>query len=137
MGRQAVRITADANVLVRALVGDDPKQSRAAQAELKRAERVAVAIPALCEFAWVLARGYKIEGDEIARVIRLLMNAEKVAADRPAAQAGLAVLEAGGDFADGAIAFEGRELGCPTFVSFDREAVGLIDGSGGAARSPA
>jgi predicted nucleic-acid-binding protein len=37
----------------------------------------------------------------------------------------LAHLEAGGDFADGVIAFEGAALGADTFVSFDRSAVKL------------
>jgi hypothetical protein len=36
-----------------------------------------------------------------------LMNAGNVVVNRPAAEPGLAVLEAGGDFADGAIAYEG------------------------------
>jgi len=37
-----------------------------------------------------------------------------------------ALLEAGGDFADGVIAYEGRWLGGETFVSFDKEAVALL-----------
>jgi predicted nucleic-acid-binding protein len=32
------------------------------------------------------------------------------------------MLDAGGDFADGAIAYEGRWLGADTFVSFDKKA---------------
>jgi len=36
--------------------------------------------------------------------------------------AGLAVLESGGDFADGAIAYEGGLLGGPEFVTFDQQA---------------
>lgn len=47
---------------------------------------------------------------------------------------GLAVLEAGGDFADGAIAFEGSWLGARRFVSFDREAVALLSAQGHAAQ---
>jgi predicted nucleic-acid-binding protein len=38
------------------------------------------------------------------------------------------VLKAGGDFADGAIAWEGRWLGGETFVSFDKKAVAKIAG---------
>jgi len=52
--------------------------------------------------------------------------------DRPAVDAGIAVLEAGGDFADGVIAFEGRRLGGVVFTSFDRTAVELIAATGGA-----
>jgi len=40
--------------------------------------------------------------------------------------AGLAVLNEGGDFADGLIAYEGNWLGGDTFVSFDKRAVSLI-----------
>jgi predicted nucleic-acid-binding protein len=36
------------------------------------------------------------------------------------------VLEAGGDFADGVIAYEGHWLGGETFVSFDKKAVALL-----------
>jgi hypothetical protein len=46
----------------------------------------------------------------------------------------LAMLEAGGDFADGAIAYEGRWLGADTFVSFDARAVELLKAQGQTAR---
>jgi predicted nucleic-acid-binding protein len=52
-----VKITADTNLLVRAITEDDPKQYRIAQAELARAEVIALALPALCELVWVLSRG--------------------------------------------------------------------------------
>jgi len=45
-----------------------------------------------------------------------------------------ALLEAGGDFADGVIAFEGRRLGGDVFISFDRRAVAMITAGGGKAR---
>jgi predicted nucleic-acid-binding protein len=129
-----VKITADTNVLVRALVGDDARQSREAQAELARAELVALAIPALCELVWVLAQGYKIPITEIAEAIRRLINSANVAVNRAVAEAGLDALEAGGDFADGVIAHEGKWLGADTFVTFDRKAVKLLKASGNAAR---
>ena len=50
--------------------------------------------------------------------------------NRPAVEAGLAILEAGGDFADGAIAYEGSWLGGETFVSFDKQAVSLLQRQG-------
>ena len=129
-----MKITADTNVLVRALVGDDARQSRAAQAELAKAELVALALPALCELVWVLSQGYKIPSAGIAEAIRRLINSANVAVNRAAAEAGLDALEAGGDFADGVIAHEGKWLGAETFVSFDRKAVKLIRDSGNAAR---
>ena len=43
-------------------------------------------------------------------------------------------LEAGGDFADGVIAYEGCWLGGETFVSFDKKAVTLLTAAGQSAR---
>ena len=63
---------------------------------------------------------------DIAAAIRRLLNGVNVVVNRTAAEAGLALLEAGGDFADGAIAYEGKWLGADTFVSFDKKAVQLI-----------
>jgi predicted nucleic-acid-binding protein len=129
-----MRITADTNLLVRAVTEDHAHQSKAAQTALKTAELVAIPIPSLCELVWVLSQGYKIPPRDIAEAIRRLMNGANVAVNGPAAEAGLALLDAGGDFADGVIAFEGNWLGADTFVSFDKKAVKLIEAQGGSAR---
>src|ERR1039458_4105765 len=102
--------------------------------EVKAAELVAIPIPSLCEMVWVLSQGYKIPPRDIAEAIRRLTNSANVVVNRPAAEAGLALLEAGGDFADGVIAFEGNWLGADTFVSFDKKAVKLMEAQGGSAR---
>jgi predicted nucleic-acid-binding protein len=125
-----VKITADTNLLVRAITEDDPRQSALAQAELANADLVALPIPALCELVWVLGRGYGAAATDIAKALRRLLDAANVAVNRPAVEAGLALLDAGGDFADGAIAFEGAWLGAETFVSFDRRAVALLEARG-------
>ena len=129
-----MKITADTNVLVRAVTGDNAQQSKAAQAALKKADAVALAIPALCELVWVLSQGYKIPPRDIAEAIRRLMNGANVVVNRPAAEAGLALLDAGGDFADGVIAYEGNWLGADAFVSFDKKAVRLMEAQGWSAR---
>ena len=98
-----MKITADTNVLVRALVQDDPDQARAASAHLEQAELVAVPLPVLCELVWVLRRVY-----------------------RSAVGVGLQLLAAGGDFADGVIAYGGRQLGSEQLVTFDQEAARLL-----------
>jgi predicted nucleic-acid-binding protein len=134
MGRQAMKITADTNVLVRAITEDHEAQSKAAQSALKRAELVAIAIPALSELVWVLSQGYKVSSKDIAAAIRGLMNGDNVEVNRPAVEAGLAFMDAGGDFADGVIAYEGSWLGAETFVSFDKRAVKLMDAQGQSAR---
>jgi len=118
-----VKISVDTNVLVRAAMGDDPAQASAAANLLREAEVVAIALLCLCEFVWVLKRTYGLGPADVAEAIRSLVAAENVTTNRPAVEAGLAMLEAGGDFADGVIAFEGEWLGGETFVSFDRQAV--------------
>lgn len=54
--------------------------------------------------------------------------------NRAAVESGLAMLEAGGDFADGVMAHEGAWLGADTFVPFDKQAVTLLLKRGQAAR---
>lgn len=125
-----MKITADTNVLVRVVVEDHAEQSKTAQSTLRRAELIAISIPTLCELVWVLAQGYKVPASEIAETIRRLINAANVVVNRAVAEAGLAHLDAGGDFADGAIAYEGNWLGADTFVSFDRKAVRLMEERG-------
>jgi len=127
MGRSAVRITADTN---QGSVADDRAQARIATDTLRGAEIVAVPLPVLCEFVWVLLRGYGRNVGEIAAAIRHLAASANVSLDQPAVDAGLALLEAGGDFADGVIAFDGRRLGGSVFTSFDRRAVELIAATG-------
>ncbi|MGD0903012.1 MAG: type II toxin-antitoxin system VapC family toxin [Terracidiphilus sp.] len=129
-----MRIAADTNVLLRAAVRDDPQQAIAAANVLRTAALVAVPVAALCEFAWVMRTSYKSSALEVARSIRSLVTSPNVVTNIPAVEAGLAVLDKGGDFADGAIAYEGRWLGGEEFVSFDKEAVSLLQSQGRKAR---
>lgn len=131
MGRRPLRITADTNILVRAAVGDDPEQTHLARNILRDADLIVVTLPTLCEFVWVLARGYRRSAGEITASIRRLVDSATVSLDRAAVEAGLDILAAGGDFADGVIALEGRRLGGTVFASFDRRAVALIAAAGG------
>ncbi|MER8778537.1 type II toxin-antitoxin system VapC family toxin [Mesorhizobium sp. M0977] len=125
-----MRVTADTDVLLRAYVADDEGQAAVAVDLLAKADIVAVSLQALCEFAWVLARQYQTERENIAAAIRALLNTANVVVNRPAVEAGLSVLDAGGDFADGVIAFDGGWLGGETFVSFDRKAAKLLSAQG-------
>jgi len=131
-----VKVAVDTNVLVRAVVRDDAKQAKLAAKLLLGADLVAVAPPCLCEFVWVLRRVYGFTPADVAAAIRALLDAANTETNRPAAEAGLAVLEAGGDFADGVIAFEGQWFGGETFVSFDQKAVALLAAQGRSARLP-
>lgn len=125
-----MKVTVDTNVLIRAVVRDDEKQAKAATKLLRSAELVAISTPCLCEFVWVLQRVYKFKRQEVQVALEALLDAENVVVDRSAAEAGLAMLKAGGDLADGLIAHEGQWLGGDTFVSFDALAVKLLTRQG-------
>jgi predicted nucleic-acid-binding protein len=96
---------------------DHPAQAEIATRTLTRASLIAIAVPCLCEFAWVLQRVYKLPVSDIANGVRALLATSNLQINRPAAQAGLLVLEAGGDFADGVFAYEGRWGGGSSVVT--------------------
>jgi predicted nucleic-acid-binding protein len=115
-------------------VRDNPAQANVAASVLTDAELIAVALPCLCEFVWVLLRVYGFHPSDAASAIRALLAAANVEVNRPAVEAGLLVLDAGGDFADGVIAYEGNWQGGETFVSFDKKAVALLAAQGQSTR---
>jgi predicted nucleic-acid-binding protein len=125
-----MRIVADTNVLLRDALHDDPLQARIAANVLEHAELVAIPVTVFCEFVWVLRQGYKKPAAEVADAIRRLLRSASVVTNQLAVEAGLETLDRGGDFADGAIAYEGRWLGAEEFVSFDKAAVSLLKSQG-------
>jgi len=125
-----MKVIVDTNVLVRVATRDDEKQARAAAKLLKNAEQIAIPLTSLCEFVWVLRRVYSFGFQDVLLALDALLNAGNVVVNRPAVDAGLAMLKAGGDFADGSIAHEGSWLGGEVFVSFDKKAVALIVAQG-------
>lgn len=132
-----MKISIDTNILIRAVLQDDAQQGPAAARLMSEASLIAVSLPSLCEFVWVLRRGAKLSTADVAQSIRDLLGSGNVAMNRPAVEAGLAMLEAGGDFADGVIAHEGQWLGGETFFSFDTDAVALLTKLGQPAQLPA
>ncbi len=122
-----MRIIADTNVLLRVFMNDDPAQGQIARASFVNAGAVVIGRHALCELAWVLRDRYKFPKGRIAGLIRELRDKENVVTDRAAVEAGLEAMDAGADFADGVIAYEGRWLGGETFVSFDKKAVAALE----------
>lgn len=121
-----MKVTLDTNVLLRLATRDDPAQVALALQALHGASLIAVPTPTLCEFVWVLLRGYRYSDAQVAHAVRSLLQVQQVVVNTPAVLAGLTMLEAGGDFADGVIAFEGELLGGQEFVSFDQQAVKLL-----------
>ena len=85
----------------------------------------------------MLKRAYARDAEDVAAAIKAIAEIEAVTTDLPAVEAGLAALRAGGDFADGVIAYQGEDLGGTVFASFDRQAVAWLQGAGTAAADPA
>ena len=129
-----MKISADTNVLVRAAVRDDARQARVAFRVLKDASMIAIGLACLCEFVWVVKGVYGFSSSDAALAIRRLLDAENVEMNRPAVEAGLAMLDAGGEFADGVIAAEARWMGGEMFVSFDRKAISKLSAQNHSAR---
>ena len=125
-----MRIAVDTNLLVRTVIRDHEDQARLAEKAISQAAVVAVSPTCMCEFAWVLRRTYRFQAKDLEAAITTLLSIGNVRTNRPAVEAGLAVLRAGGDFADGVIAYEGNWLGGEAFVSFDKKAVALLNAQG-------
>jgi len=123
-------IAVDTNVLLRLVIEDDTAEMEEAQDAFASSDRVAVPVVAICEAIWVLRSRYKVGREQLQAFVKRLLDTDKLLLDRIAIEAGLSIMERGGDFADGIIAFDGRRLGGETFVSFDNKAVTLLTASG-------
>jgi predicted nucleic-acid-binding protein len=121
-----MKLAVDTNVVLRYLLADDVKQAATARKIMQSAALIALALPVLCEVSWTLSRGYKLTSEEIADAIAVLVEVDKVEVNHAAVNVGLAMLRAGGDFADGVIAYEGLALGGEVFTTFDKQAVAIL-----------
>ncbi|WBH17266.1 type II toxin-antitoxin system VapC family toxin [Sphingomonas radiodurans] len=125
-----MKVAFDTNILVRLFVADDALQLEAARGVLRDAETIAVPIVALCEAVWVMRKAYKLPFAEVADHLDLFLADERVRYDRTLAAGGIALLRAGGDFADAVIAADGRRLGADRLVTFDQQAARLLEQTG-------
>ena len=129
-----MRIAVDTNLILRLVVRDDEAQTRIALQEFQQADVVIVPLVALCEAVWVMQSTYKISRPGIAETIRRLIEIPSIDVDRPEVEAGLAMLDLGGDFADGVIARQGRAKRAESLITFDRKAVDRLNRLGETAR---
>jgi len=131
-----MNIVIDTNILIRLIVDDN--QSDIARAVFNKADSVTIPTHVFCEFTWVLHSKYSAKSNHIAQAIREFSKAKKVICDDAEVSAGLEMLEAGGDFADGVNAYSGMLMAPPrsVFVSFDKQAVQLLTGRGILALAP-
>jgi predicted nucleic-acid-binding protein len=121
----------DTNVLVRLVVDDDPKQTKAARKFV--ASRCTDSNPgfvnrvSLCELVWVLESVYSYDRSAIGKIIaELLASSDIVVEDQPLAQAALATFRATNvGFADALIGAVNRARGCEATATFDRRSAKL------------
>lgn len=125
-----MRLIADTNLIVRVLTQDNPHQSATAARVLSEADLVVFSIVALCETVWTLRSRYRWRTAEIAEALRTLLSDPRIECDRDLAHRGLAMLDAGGDFADAVIAGDGRRYANAPVATFDREAARLLTEQG-------
>ena len=116
----------DTNVLIRYLTWDDEAQARAAASVIEGGEVMTISSIVLCELAWVLKRAYRYSANEIADAIRRIVTSRNVEADRVAAEAGLRMLDRGGDFADGVIEADAVRAKSQHVVTFDSDFAQLL-----------
>ena len=90
-----MRIAVDTNVLVRYLTWDDEGQAIEAANAIEEADAIVVPTIVLCELVWVLKRAYRYAGPEIIDILRRLVAIRAVEIERPAAEAGIAMLARG------------------------------------------
>jgi predicted nucleic-acid-binding protein len=121
-----VRIAVDTNVLVRHLTWDDEGQAIEAADTIEGAEAIVVPTIVLCEFVWALKRAYRYAGREIVDILRRLVAIRAVEIERPAAEAGIAMLARGADFADGIVRQEADRATCDRLFTFDQSFARLL-----------
>ena len=114
-----MRLVIDTSVLVRYFVWDDEAQAAASARIIEGGDDSVIPTVILCETVRILQHAYRYPAKEIPHALRVVLESTNAAVDRPAAEAGLATLARGGDFADGGIGFDIERTGASHLVTFD------------------
>ena len=123
-----MKVALDTNLIVRLIIDDDEPQVDQVEQLLDIADEIFIPIITFCEVVRVLKRAYKMPAPTIATALRSIANIQSLTLDRPALEAGLQMLDLGGDFADGCVMFEARRAKCDRLATFDKTFVALSDG---------
>lgn len=118
----------DTNVLVRYIVRDDDNQAEAAtrliESQCTAEAPGYICTMVLCELAWVLTRGYKLDRRAVGHIIRTILSVQELQVqDSEAAWLALKSFEKGkADFADYLIGASNRRNGSAVTYTFDKKA---------------
>ena len=114
-------ISADTNVIVRLLTGDDPAQLKRVKALFSR-EDVLVTPTVLLECEWVLRYAYRFKPSEIVRAFEFLFGLPNVYPQEPGViLTAIEWYKQGLDFADALHLAKSQEA--EAFVTFDKKLV--------------
>lgn len=120
----------DTNILLRAMLDDDPVQSAAARKLMSSftGDRPGlISLTVLMELFWVLRSRYKVPRERIAASVRHLLEVEHIEFESlDTVGKALAAYENGSaDFPDMVIAMRNKELGAIVTMTFDERAAHL------------
>ena len=133
-----MNVIIDTNILLRYTVGDDVAQAAIAERVIETSTEVVIPTHVFCEYVWTLRARYKQPTEAIAEAIRAIVATDRIVVNDDEVQAGLLMMDDGGDFADGVAAYAGSCMasGPAVFASFDKQAVKLLVGRGLSALVP-
>ena len=122
-------IAIDTNILVRYITQDDLQQAEATENLLatynNKPQSIFINNIVLCEFVWVLEKGYKYTGQQISSTIRIILSTEEFAFEYHNVL-WLALEEyelKNTDFSDSLISKLNHNLGYKQTFSFDKSAI--------------
>lgn len=118
----------DTNVIVRYIVQDDPKQTKAATKLIEQScskdNPGYINHIVLCEIVWVLRRNYKLDKQSICQVIEQIMRTDRLLIEdiQLVWKALEAFKETKADFADGLLGQRNLQAGCQYTATLDNAA---------------
>jgi predicted nucleic-acid-binding protein len=121
----------DTNVLVRYLVKDDARQTKAAKLAVEQAaangQPLALSLLALMETEWVLRSRYGFDKTTVVSTIKTLLETADIAIEyEGVVEHGLYLYENGSaDFTDCLMLAHYRRIGCESMLTFDTSAAKL------------
>jgi predicted nucleic-acid-binding protein len=125
-------IAVDTNVLVRLFVVDEPQSAIAASFFGARSAGDPAYVPlvAMAEFGWVLRKKYKYPVDRIVAAVQAMLDSDDFLVERrEVVEWALARYDSPKvELSDMIIARAGELAGCPSTMTFDREAAKRVPG---------
>jgi len=133
-----MKVIIDTNILLRYTIGDDAAQAAIAVKIMETSTEVVIPTHVFCEYVWTLRVRYKQSIEAVAEAIRAIVATDRIIVNDDEIQAGLLMMDDGGDFADGVTAYTGSRMasGPAAFASFDKQAVRLLAQRGVSALVP-